>query len=108
MVAVISYQKGNPPPAEGVRLDWQVIPAKIRAMIEQWLGSPVISAISQPTGFSPGVAARLRTADNRRVFVKAVGPKPNPHSASMHRREIQITKLLPPSAPVPRLLWSFD
>jgi hypothetical protein len=98
----------QPPPAEGVRLDWQAVPAQVRAAVEGWLESPVVSAASQPMGFSPGVAARLRTADDRCVFVKAAGPKPNPGVPAIHRREAQITALLPDSAPVPRLLWSYD
>jgi aminoglycoside phosphotransferase (APT) family kinase protein len=59
-------------------------------------------------GFSPGVAARLRTANDRRVFVKAVGPKPNPGVPAIHRREAEIMALLPTAAPVPRLLWFYD
>jgi serine/threonine protein kinase len=46
--------------------------------------------------------------DARRVFVKAVGPEPNPHSPGLHRREIEIVSSLPDAAPVPRLLWSHD
>jgi len=100
--------KPQPPPAEGVRLAWQDVPEQVRAAVEDWLGSKVVSAASQATGFSPGVAARLRTATDRRVFVKAVGPKPNPDVPDIHRREARITALLPLSAPVPRLLWSYD
>lgn len=103
----MSHTKPNPP-AQGARLDWQAIPAKIRQSAEQWLGSPVIRVESQPKGFSPGVAARLETADGRRVFVKAVGPEPNHTAPLFHRREAQIAALLPASAPVPRLLWSHD
>jgi aminoglycoside phosphotransferase (APT) family kinase protein len=98
----------NPPPAEGQRLDWNDIPASVRAAIETWLGSPVVSVQSQRTGFSPGVAARLRTADHRRVFVKAAGLEPNPGVPAIHRQEGRIAALLPTSAPVPRLLWSYD
>jgi aminoglycoside phosphotransferase (APT) family kinase protein len=46
--------------------------------------------------------------DGRRVFVKAVGPEPNPHSPGLHRREIEIVSSLSDDVPVPRLLWSFD
>lgn len=98
----------QPPPAEGVRLDWAVIPEPVRSAVERWLGSSIVSALSQPTGFSPGVAARLRTADGRRVFAKAVGPTPNPDSPAIHRREARIAAALPAIAPVPRLLWSYD
>lgn len=98
----------NPPPAEGQRLDWNDIPASVRAVVEEWLGSPVVSVVSQRTGFSPGVAARLRTASDRRVFIKAAGPEPNPGVPAIHRKEGQIAARLPTAAPVPRLLWSYD
>ena len=98
----------EPPPAEGVRLDWSAIPEQVRLVVEQRLGSAVAIAVSQPTGFSPGVASRLRLADGRRVFVKAVGPAPNPGTPSMHRREARIVAALPTAISVPRLLWSYD
>jgi hypothetical protein len=98
----------NPPPAKGVRLDWAALPIGLRDTIEKGLGSAVIGWASQPTGFSPGVAARLRLADGRRVFLKAVSSAQNPHSPAMHRREGQVVAALPPGVPVPRLLWSYD
>jgi aminoglycoside phosphotransferase (APT) family kinase protein len=97
-----------PPPAHGVRLDWRALPPRVRTAVEQWAGCAVVHVASQPTGFSPGVAARLRMADGRQVFVKAVGPSPNPVAPSIHRREAQIVAALPAIAPVPRLLWSYD
>jgi hypothetical protein len=72
------------------------------------LGSPIVAASTQPGGFSPGVAARLIAADGRRVFVKAVCSVPNRDAPRFHRREAQIAAVLPASAPVPRLLWSYD
>ena len=80
----------------------------MRAAVEAWLDSPVVSAASQSGGFSPGVAARLRTADGRRVFVKAAGPEPNPLTPTAHRLEARVAAALPEEAPVPRLLWSHD
>ena len=96
------------PPARGVRLAWEELPAQIRAAIEGWLGEPVAEAATQAGGFSPGVAARLRTVSGRRAFLKAVGPEPNRDSPRFHRREARIAAALPASAPVPRLLWSYD
>jgi aminoglycoside phosphotransferase (APT) family kinase protein len=98
----------TPPPAEGVRLEWQELPARVRAAVEDRLGSAVVSARTQPSGFSPGVAVRLRTESGRRVFVKAVGPEPNPFVPAIHRREAGIVQALPIEAPVPRLLWPYD
>ncbi len=98
----------SPPPAEGVRLDWLAVPEQVRSAVEHWAASAVVSAISQRSGFSPGVAARLRLADGRRLFVKAVGPEPNPDTPSFHRREARIVAALPDDAAVPRLQWLFD
>ena len=98
----------RPPAAAGVRPGWGEVPGRVRAAVEAWLGDGVVAAESTPGGFSPGLAARLRTRDGRRVFVKAVGPEPNPDSPELHRREIEIVRALPPAAPVPRLLWSHD
>jgi hypothetical protein len=98
----------SPPPAEGLRLRWKDLPEAVRLAVADRLGSPVIAAASQRGGFSPGVAARLRTAAGGRAFLKAVGPRPNPHSRVFHRREAQITAALPPAVPAPRLLWSFE
>jgi hypothetical protein len=92
----------------GRRLDWKQLPAVVCQALEVRLGSPVVHAATQPGGFSPGLAARLRLADGRGVFVKAAGPDPNPQTPALHRAEAQITAALPPTAPSPRLLWSYD
>lgn len=97
-----------PPPATGERRPWSALPGAVRAAVQEHLGSSVVEAVTQPGGFSPGVAARLRTADGRRAFVKAVGPEPNPDSPLIHRAEARIAAELPAGAPVPRLLWSYD
>lgn len=68
----------------------------------------MVGAATQPGGFSPGLAARLLLADGRRVFVKAVSGRINPHSPGMHRREARIAAALPPSVPTPRFLDSYD
>ena len=96
------------PPATGWRLDWRDAPAWLRAEVEARLGGTVVEAVTQPGGFSPGVAARLRLAGGRRAFVKAVGPEPNPDSPGAHRSEARMMAALPRSAPAPRLLWSLD
>jgi aminoglycoside phosphotransferase (APT) family kinase protein len=96
------------PPAQGARLSWEALSASVRAAIERRLGSPVTSALTQPGGFSPGVAARLELEDGRFVFVKAIGPEPNPDSPEFHRREARVAAALPPEAPAPRLLFAHD
>ena len=52
----------HPPTDRGVRLDWADMPPRVRSKIERWLGGAVVDAVTQPTGFSPGVAARLTAA----------------------------------------------
>lgn len=96
------------PAAEGVRVDWTGLPAAVRDAVEQACGSPVTRAVTQPGGFSPGVAARLSCADGQRYFVKAVSAEANPDTPKMHRRESRVLSALSPLAeagrvPVPRL-----
>ena len=75
----------QPPPAEGVRLDWHSVPRELRGALEREFGSPVVRAETQPSGFSPGVAARLALADGRLLFAKAVGLWPNGDAPAIHR-----------------------
>src|SRR5258708_3384100 len=99
---------GGGRPAVGVRLAWSSVPVGLRHAVEQQLGGRVVEAVTQPGGFSPGVAARLKTATGVRAFVKAVGPEPNPESPGIHRAEARIAAALPEGAPSPRLLALFD
>jgi aminoglycoside phosphotransferase (APT) family kinase protein len=94
--------------ATGVRISWLELPAHLRAALEAVLGGPVVSAVSQPGGFSPGTADRVVTADGRRAFVKAVGAAQNEHAPALHRQEAAIAAALPADAPVPALLGALD
>jgi len=96
------------PPAQGARIPWELLPDGVRDAVETGLRGRVAEAITQPGGFSPGVAARLRLEDGRRAFVKAVGSSPNPHSPELHRREAEVAAALPPETPAPRLLFAHD
>jgi len=96
------------PPAEGVRLAYDALPAHLRGWVDDTLGSPVVQATTQPGGFSPGVAARLRCGDGTRAFVKAVSADTNPESPAFHRREAEVLRLLPDGLPVPRLIAAYD
>ena len=91
-----------------MRLHWEELPAKVRDAIEERLGARVVEAVTQRGGFSPGLAARVRTSDGGRAFVKAVSEAANPDSPRMHRREAQVVAALPEGVPVPRLHWSYD
>ncbi len=93
--------------ASGVRIGWADLPLPVRAAIEQILGSPVVSAISQQGGFSPGTADRVLTASGARAFVKAASPQQNPETPGMHRMEIAVSRSLPPG-PVPGFVGSYD
>ncbi|MGO8960022.1 MAG: phosphotransferase [Streptosporangiaceae bacterium] len=97
----------QPPPAEGKRLPFSAIPARLRAEVERQLGGRVVAAVTQRGGFSPGVAARVCLADGRRAFVKAVGDI-NPDSPGIHRAEAQIAAALPAATPAARLLSAID
>src|SRR5688572_2131054 len=94
--------------AFAARIGWADLPADVRAAVEDILGAPVMTAVSQSGGFTPGAADRVQTADDRRAFVKAVSQTRNADSATMHRREARITAALPSMAPAPRLLGSHD
>jgi Phosphotransferase enzyme family len=97
-----------PPPARGVRRDWSELPRHIVRALEEALDGEVVSAETQPGGFSPGIASIVELHDGRRTFVKAVAHEPNPSSPVLHRREARVVGAMPAAAPVPRLLWSFD
>jgi aminoglycoside phosphotransferase (APT) family kinase protein len=96
------------PPAEGVRTPWEQMPRSVRDAVAGLVGGPVVEAVTQSGGFSPGVAARVRTADGRRAFVKAVSAETNPHSPALHRAEAHNTAALPEDVPAPRLLGTYD
>lgn len=72
------------------------------------MGARVVTAETQPHGFSPGLAARLLLDDGRRVFVKAVSEAANPDTPGIHRQEARVLAAMPPAIPAPRLLWAYD
>ena len=96
------------PLAEGVRTPWEALPAHVHDAVADLLGSPVTLAVTQPGGFSPGTAARVRTAAGTRAFVKAVSVEANPHSPKLHRTEARNAAALPSAVPAPRLLGTYD
>lgn len=95
----------------GTRVEWSDVPEAVRQSVEDRLGAPVVEAVSQAFGFSPGLAARLRLADGRRVFVKAIGPDDEsgaPGGQDFYRREARITAGLPDDVAAPRLVDSWE
>ena len=94
--------------AQGRRLPWDEVPVEVRRAVEHLVGGRIVSAVNQPGGFSPGVAARCALDDGRRCFVKAVSSAQNPVSPSVHRREAVVAAALPAGLPVPTFLGSHD
>lgn len=90
------------------RVAWAALPREVTARIERLLGSPVATAVSQPGGFSEGLAARVLLANGGRAFVKAASSSTAPAVADFHRREIAVSRRLPGQVPVPRLLDADD
>lgn len=88
----------------GHRVRWADLPAAVHTAVAEVLGAPVVHAVSQPGGFSPGSADRVETAAGTRAFVKAVSPAQNADSPALHAREARIAALLPAELPAPRLL----
>lgn len=90
------------------RLEWTFLPPHLRAWVERRCGSPVVSAISQNSGFTPGFASVLVCEDGSRHFVKAASVKAQRLFADSYREEARKLAALPPSVPAPRLKWHLD
>ena len=96
------------PTAAGVRITWPDLPSRVRAAVEEILGSPVTAYDAQSGGFSPGTADRVVTRDDDRAFVKAVGVELNEGSPGLHRREAAVSARLPSDPRIPALLGCYD
>jgi hypothetical protein len=90
------------------RLEWPLLPPTIRATVEHRIGSPVVSADSSGSGYTPGFASVLTCADGSRHFVKAASRKAQRPFADAYREEIRKLQALPAGLPVPRLAWSHE
>jgi aminoglycoside phosphotransferase (APT) family kinase protein len=90
------------------RLQWPDLPGHVRAAVVEAIGSEVVAAAGQQGGYGPGLAARCRLADGRRVFIKAVSAAQNPDSPKMMRHEASVAAALPPGAPAAALLHALD
>jgi hypothetical protein len=89
-------------------MSWLEVPVGIREAVGEVIGSPVVEATTQHGGFSPGSADRVVAADGTRAFVKTAWDRVNAETPGIHRREAEITALLPADAPVGRLLGVVD
>jgi hypothetical protein len=90
------------------RLEWAHLPPAVRKLVEHRLGSPVVHAESQGSGFTPGFASRLTGEDGSRLFVKAASRKAQKPFADAYAEEVRKLRLLPDGLPVPRLLWAHE
>ncbi len=97
-----------PPDDTARRLEWPFLPQNLRAYIERKCGSPVLRALSQTSGFTPGFASVLVCEDGSRHFVKAASVKAQRPFAESYREEARKLAALPEAVPAPRLLWHLD
>lgn len=97
-----------PHEATARRLEWAFLPPNLRAYVERRCGSPVVEAISQTTGFTPGFASVLVCEDGSRHFVKAASVKAQRLFADAYREEARKLAALPEGVPAPRLQWLLD
>lgn len=90
--------------ATAVRPDWTDLPAGVRRLIADRLGSPVVSAAPAGGGFTRAFAAVLTTASGRQAFVKAA-PVQDPE-ADWYARETLVTAALPAPVRAARPRWA--
>lgn len=90
------------------RLAWAQLPAHVQQAVVEQVGAEVVEATSHEGGYSPGMAATLRTAAGERVFVKAVSSGFHERSAELYRDEARVNGLLPDGVPAPRMRWVVD
>lgn len=90
------------------RLEWLHLPPHVRALVEERCESPVVEAVSQGAGFTPGFASVLVCADGSRHFVKAASTKAQRMFAEAYREEARKLAALSDAAPAPKLLWLHD
>jgi hypothetical protein len=87
---------------------WADVPDHVRDRIGRLAGGPVVAAANCEGGFSPGLAARIRLADGRRAFVKAMDGAAWPFQAWLYQEEARIAAMLPPGLPTPEFLGCDD
>lgn len=114
-MSVVGGSAGRPAPggsvpqgATALRPTWESLPAQVRHIVESRLGSAVVEARSQDSGFTPGLASRLLLADGRRVFVKAASTEMAPWIVEAYRRECEVTAALPAGVHAPRSRWTCE
>ena len=89
------------PPTSG-RLQWTDVPLPLRARLEDALGAPGTDTVTPAGGFGHQLAAALRLAGGRRVFVKAAPDDDPLTAANVH--EAAVLDALPSGVAAPELL----
>ena len=84
------------------RLSWPYLPAYLREVVEQRLGSSVVDAASRDAGFTPGFASVLTGADGSRLFVKAASKQAQADVARAYLDEARKLRAMPPGRPARR------
>jgi hypothetical protein len=92
----------NPSAGAAVRLSWGKLPGSLREGLAGRLGV-ITTATVQDGGFTPGLAVRLQLTRGEQLFAKGI-PAGHP-LAGKYRTEAGTARLLPASAPAPRLRW---
>lgn len=90
------------------RLEWVHLPPMVRREVERRLGSRVVEAESMNSGYTPGFASVLTTADGARHFVKAASTKAQRMAAAAYREEARRLKALAGWIPAPKLAWVLE
>lgn len=103
----MSHPLTVPVGATAQRPTWSGLPDSVRTIIEDQLGSRVVDASSQGSGYTPGFASRLVLDDGRRVFAKAAYAEYE-WMLEAYRHEATKLALLPSAVPAPALRWWFD
>jgi hypothetical protein len=93
--------------ATAQRPEWGELPTAIRAAIVKVLGSAVVQAKSQRSGFTPGFASRLWLADGQTIFVKAASSQTK-WLVEAYALEATNLELLPPAVRAPRIRRRLD
>ncbi len=94
---VAEVQKSN------TRVPWEQVPAPVQTRLAELLGEPIVGAVSQAGGFSPGAADRLTGASGSRIFAKSVSRGLNRRSFELFRSEADVWNALTGlSLPAPR------
>lgn len=96
---------GVPHGDTALRLEWKFLPKEVRALVEDELGSPVSTAESRTSGFTPGFASVITGENGATAFVKAASKVAQREVAASYAEEITKIVALGDLVPAPALEW---